>query len=56
MAGKWCTAKHFEPDVTCELRHRHDGMHRAEFAKPVAVEPESPFDPPKFIAQVVSWE
>ena len=50
---KWCTARHFEPDATCELRYRHDGMHRAEFAPPKSVEIDGK---EALIAQVVSWE
>jgi hypothetical protein len=48
----WCKTRHYDPDVTCELRFRHEGMHRAEFAPPVTVELEGMPTP---VAQVVSW-
>ena len=52
-ATKWCTAHHAEPDVTCELRVRHDGAHRAEFAPPLTVVDG---ETSTLIAQVVTWE
>jgi hypothetical protein len=50
--SKWCTARRYEPDATCELKAKHDGMHRAEVGKPVAVDVDGM---PTLVAQVVSW-
>lgn len=48
--SKWCTSRHYDPDVTCELpRHGDERWHKAEYGEPV------PDADGKLVAQVVSW-
>lgn len=46
---KFCTQRHYNPDLICELKHGHEGDHRAEAGPPI-VNAQG-----VAIAQIVSW-
>jgi hypothetical protein len=49
----WCSARHTDPNVTCELRYDHPGWHRAEYGPPLNV--TGPNGEVAVRVQVVSW-
>jgi hypothetical protein len=52
-SSKFCTARHYDPDATCELpRHGDERLHKAEVGPPIVVQTDKG---PAYVAQVVSW-